>query len=322
MNDVAAPLAYFRTAGPAADPITRLGWGLGIVSLAVIAVIAVLLAWAIWRKRPHDATPDESGTLMPASGNAGRMWLLVGTGVSTVALLACAIWTLATLSAVAAPGTAARTTIDIRAFQFWWRVRYLDANGGVMLTTANEIHIPVGQPVRIRLTSGDVIHSFWVPALGGKMDAIPGQTNVTWLQGDRVGRFRGQCSEYCGVQHAHMALYVDVDSSAAFADWIEKQRRPAAAPQPAQLAGARVFMSNCAGCHSIQGTEAHGAFGPDLTHLMSRDSIAAGALPNGPAELRQWIAHTQAVKPGSAMPVVPLDAAELNEVLAYLAALH
>jgi cytochrome c oxidase subunit II len=324
MNEGAAPLAYFRTAGPAADPITRLGWGLALVSIAVIVIIAVLLMLAIWRKRPHGGSAAEGAgaALMPTRERAGLMWIFVGTGISVVVLFACAVWTLLTLSAIAAPAAAPHVVIDVRAFQFWWRVRYLDANGAVLLTTANEIHIPAGEPVRIQVTSGDVIHSFWVPALGGKMDAIPGQTNVTWMQGDRLGRYRGQCSEYCGAQHAHMALFVDVDSSPDFAHWIDTQRGPATAPPPQQAAGARVFMADCAGCHAVQGTEARGAFGPDLTHLMTRDSIAAGALPNGPAALKQWITQTQTVKPGSEMPVVPLSPSELDAVVGYLATLR
>ena len=131
-------------------------------------------------------------------------------------LFACAVLTLFTLAAVAKPAAAPRVVVEVQAFQFWWCIWYVDAAGNVLLTAANEIHIPVGEPVQFRLSSGDVIHSFWVPSLGGKMDVLPGQTNVTWLQGDHVGRYRGQCGEYCGAQHAHMTLYVDVEPPAAF----------------------------------------------------------------------------------------------------------
>lgn len=322
MNDSKAPLAYFHTAGPAADPVTRLGWGLAAVSIAVVIIIAVLLLLAIFRRRDRtDAKEGRLGArLMPLREKAGLMWIYVGTGISAVVLFASAVWTLSTLSAVATPAGTPRVTVEVQAFQFWWRVRYLDAKGAVMLTTANEIHIPVGEPVRFRLSSGDVIHSFWVPSLGGKMDVLPGQTNVTWLQGDKVDRYRGQCAEYCGAQHAHMALFVDVETPSAFARWVEHQREAAPAPPP-QPAGAGTFADKCGGCHMVRGTDAKGAIGPDLTHLMTRETIAAGTLPNQPSDLRRWITDTQTIKPGSEMPVVPLDAAELDAVVAYLATL-
>ncbi len=330
MNDSVAPLAYFHTAGPAADPVTRLGWGLGIVSVVVVVIIAVLLTLAIFRKRrspPGSGGQPAGESLMPLRERAGLRWIAIGTGVSTVVLFVCAVWTLFTLSAVATPAVEPKLLIEVRGYQFWWRVRYLDEHGTVLLTTANEIHIPQGEPVRFRLTSADVIHSFWVPALAGKMDAIPGQTNVTWMQGSKVGRYRGQCSEYCGVQHAHMGLFVNVDSPADFRTWFVAQRLAAAVPQQQQQqggapSGQRSFVENCAGCHAVQGTEARGALGPDLTHLMSRATIGAGVLPNSAADLRRWIAETQTVKPGSAMPVVPLDAAELDAVVAYLTTLR
>lgn len=323
MNDSAAPLAYFHTAGPAADPITRLGWGLAIVSIAVVVIIAVLLMMAIFRKRHRsNGAPEWVEGMAPSHEKSGLTWIVVGTGISTLILFGCAVWTLVTLSAVAAPSVAPRVVIEVQGYQFWWRVRYLDANGAVLLTTANEIHIPVGEPVRLRLSSGDVIHSFWVPALGGKMDALPGQTNVTWLQGSQVGRYRGQCGEYCGVQHAHMALFVNVDSAADFERWVDTQRRPASAIAQRDIASAKLFINSCAGCHAVQGTEARGALGPDLTHLMTRETIAAGALPNGASSLKHWIAETQTVKPGSDMPVVGLSESELNAIVAYLTTLR
>jgi cytochrome c oxidase subunit 2 len=322
MHDTVAPLSYFQTAGPAADPITRLGWGLAIVSIAVVVIIAVLLTLAIFRKRRQAADDPSGRQLMPEQERAGLTWIVVGTGISVVVLFACAVWTLFTLSAVAAPGAKPRLVVEVRAFQFWWRVRYLDEHGDVLLTTANEIHVPAGEPVRFLLSSGDVIHSFWVPALGGKMDVVPGQTNVTWLQGSQVGRYRGQCSEYCGAQHAHMALFVNVDSAADFSRWEANQRASAALSGPTFLAGAKTFDEKCSGCHAVQGTRANGALGPDLTHLMSRETIAAGMLANTPAGLKQWIGHTQAIKPGSEMPDVGLDTGELEAVVAYLTTLR
>lgn len=319
MTQISAPLAYFQTSGPAADPVTRLGWGLGIVSISVVVVIALLLLGAILRRRTG---PVDPAALMPVRQREGLRWIYLGTGISAMILFASAVWTLFTLAAVAAPGTAPRITVEVRAFQYWWRIRYLDANGAVLLTTANEIHIPVGEPVRFQLSSGDVIHSFWVPALAGKMDAVPGQTNVTWLQADRVGRYRGQCGEYCGAQHAHMALFVDAESPREFADWVARQRIGAAPTDISLREGRQVFLTKCAGCHAVRGTPADGALAPDLTHLMGRKTIGAGVLNNAPEDLRRWVAHTQIVKPGSEMPTVSLEARELEEVTSYLSTLQ
>ena len=322
MHDTVAPLAYFHTAGPAADPITRLGWGLAIISIAVVLIIAVLLTLAIFRTRRPGADDASATQLMPSQERAGLTWIVVGTGVSVVVLFASAVWTLLTLGAVAAPAVKPHVVIEVRAFQYWWRVRYLDEHGAVLLTTANEIHIPVGEPVRFQLSSGDVIHSFWIPALGGKMDVVPGQTNVTWLQGSRVGRYRGQCSEYCGAQHAHMAMFVNVDSAADFKRWETNQRTPAATSGPSLLAGAKTFEQRCSGCHAINGSGAAGALGPDLTHLMTRETIAAGMLPNTPSDLEQWIGHTQDIKSGSEMPDIGLEPTELDSVVSYLTTLR
>ena len=322
MNTSDTPLALLRTAGPAADPLTRLGWGLSAVSVAVVVIIAVLLVLAIVRKRSGTTQDVEEGAaLMPIRQREGLRWIYVGTGISVIVLFACAVWTLFTLAAVAAPASTPRVTVEVRGYQFWWRVRYLDAQGRVLATTANEIHVPVGEPVRFQLSSGDVIHSFWVPALAGKMDAIPGQTNVTWLQADRAGRYRGQCSEYCGAQHAHMALFVDAESPDDFDRWLAGQRGDATSG-PARADGAAIFRANCAGCHAVRGTAATGALAPDLTHLMTRKTIAAGALPNDPADLARWISHAQEVKPGNQMPSMALDPHDLSAVVEYLGSLR
>ena len=327
MNELKAPLTYLHTTGPAADPVTRLGWGLGLVSVAVVVIVTLLLIGAVWRRRhsSQDDTADAARGLMPVHEGKELRWVYVGTAISSVVLLACAAWTLSALAAIAVPAAAPGTVIEVRGFQYWWQVRYLDPKGNVMLTTANEIHLPQGQPVKVKLSSSDVIHSFWVPSLGGKMDAIPGQTNVTWLQGDQVGRFRGQCGEFCGAQHAHMGLYVSVDSPADYERWLQGQQQPASpvdAKEAMVAAGHQTFINQCAGCHAVRGTEAHGALGPDLTHLMTRQTLAAGTVPNQPAELRRWIEQPQQVKPGSAMPAVPLSADELNSVVTYLETLH
>ena len=309
-------MSYLRTFGPAGDPGTRLGWGLGIVSIIVTVVIAVLLLAAILRRR---APPVDPRALAVDRDEGGMSWLYIGVGVSTVVLVGCAVWTMFTVAAVAMPARAADLTLEVTAAQWWWGVRYKNAEPARIFTTANEIHIPVGQPVRIELTSHDVIHSFWIPQLGGKMDVIPGQTNAMWLQADQPGIYRGQCGEYCGAQHAHMAMYVVADTPEVYALWVRNQLRGAAAPatEPGRL-DEQVFVAHCAACHAVRGTEAGGILGPDLTHLMSRGTIAAGLLPNTPGNLAAWIADSQALKPGSRMPSLVLSGRDLSAVVTYL----
>jgi cytochrome c oxidase subunit 2 len=210
--------------------------------------------------------------------------------------------------------------IDVTAQRWWWDVRYQDPVPSRGFTTANEIHIPVGRPVQLTLRSADVIHSIWVPNLQGKKDLIPGQANTLDLQADRPGVFRGQCAEFCGFQHAHMALYVVAEPADQFALWQERQRRPA--PEPTteqQRKGRDVFMaSSCVLCHAINGTRAGGVSGPNLTHVASRLSLAAGTLPNSRGHRAGWIVDPQLRKPGSNMPPNLLRGDELQALLSYL----
>jgi cytochrome c oxidase subunit 2 len=312
----ASPMSYLRTFGPAGDPSTRLGHGLGIVSILVMLVIAVLLVAAIYRKRARPASARE---LTVSRDEGGLSWIYVGVGISTLVLIACAVWTMFTVAAVAMPAQAAELTLQVTASQWWWNVRYQNQDPSQVFDAPNEIHIPVGRPVRIELSSTDVIHSFWIPQLAGKMDVIPGQTNVTWLQADKPGTYRGQCGEYCGAQHAHMAMYVVADAPKDYAAWAERQRTAAsAAVAGALLHGQQTFVSNCGACHAVRGTGAGGILGPDLTHLKSRQTIAAGLLPNTPGNLSAWIANAQALKPGTRMPTMALSGPDLSAVVAYL----
>ena len=311
-------MSYLRTYGPAGDPATRLGHGLGIVSIVVMVVIAVLLVAALYRRRARPASARE---LTVARDEGGMSWIYIGVGVSTVVLIACAAWTMFTVAAVAMPAHAADLTLQVTASQWWWNVRYRNDDASQVFDAPNEIHIPVGRPVRIELSSTDVIHSFWIPKLAGKMDVIPGQTNVTWLQADAPGIYRGQCGEYCGVQHAHMAMYVVADSPRDYAAWADRQRA-AAAPAPALARGEQSFVSHCGACHTVRGTGAGGILGPDLTHLKSRQTIAAGLLPNTPGNLSAWIADAQALKPGTRMPTMALSGPDLSAVVAYLDTLN
>ena len=218
------------------------------------------------------------------------------------------------------PARTTRLTVDVIGHQWWWEVRYPAAG----VVTANEIHIPVRTRVDVIATTADVIHSFWVPELNRKIDMIPGHANRILLDADRTGQFRGQCSQFCGLQHANMSFAVDVQTSAAYRAWLTAEQRPGTAPaaQVAQ-AGRQVFMSSqCASCHTIAGTPARATVGPDLTHLGSRARLAAEEIRNTPRELAAWIRNPQAIKPGDRMPDLGLPPRQVDEVVAYLESLR
>ncbi|HEX7964161.1 MAG TPA: cytochrome c oxidase subunit II [Gammaproteobacteria bacterium] len=313
------PLAYLTTAGPAADPLTHLGWLMGGVSIAVIVIVALLLVWALARRRPG----GEAGRTLQRD-RGGLSFIYIGVGATVVVLGVCMGWNLAAIAKVRRPPRPAAFTVQVTAHQWWWEVEYPDgADPHRDFLTANEIHIPAGEPVRLELRSPDVIHSFWVPKLAGKMDVIPGQINVAWMQADRPGVYRGECSVLCGAQHAHMAFQVIADTPDGFKAWKESQLADAAPPAGIRLErGERVFDDKCAGCHTIRGGNAGGVVGPDLTHLMSRRTLAAGTLPNDPEHLKDWVSAPQRFKPGTQMPTVQLSAGELSELAAYLQTLH
>lgn len=314
-----SPMSYLRTFGPAGDPLTQLNWRLTAISIAVTVIIGLLLLLGIFRKRPPLA-PDAQGHLPLGRGRGGMQWIYIGTAITVVVLLLSMVWNTLTLAAVnAAPGKPAMT-IKVIAHQWWWELQY-SGDSNQFFTTANEIHIPVGQPVLFQLSSHDVIHSFWIPKLGGKTDVIPGQVNEAWLQADQAGLYRGQCTEYCGAQHAHMALHLVAQEQAAFDAWqhAQQQSAPAEPFKTQRVAkGAQAFAGHCAVCHTVRGNEAFGKLGPDLTHLMSRHMIGAGSLKNTETNLKAWILNPQAFKPGSRMPGIPLQTEELQAVVAYL----
>jgi cytochrome c oxidase subunit 2 len=308
------PLSYFDAIGPIGGPIAALGWGLTAISVAVCIVVAGLLCFAIWRKRANANT-----AIVPVDDRSSIRWIIAGVAISTGFLVISAVWTLTTVHAVGQPLGAAGVSIDVTGQEWWWGVRYRSPDPARQFTTANEIVIPVGVPVQISLTSRDVIHSFWVPKLGGKMDVIPPRTNVTWIQADTVGVYRGQCSEFCGLQHANMAFEVRAVSPADFQAWWDHQLEPVTTP--ADDPGLHTFMVRCAVCHSIRGTPAGGILGPDLSHFAGRSTIAAGLLPNTPANLAKWINNTQTIKPGAKMPELDMLASEISDVTNYLESL-
>ncbi|HEY8289895.1 MAG TPA: cytochrome c oxidase subunit II [Acetobacteraceae bacterium] len=315
------PMSYLHTFGPAGYPVTRLGWGLGLVACAVVVIIAVLLLGGIFRARRSTAEPASGLAVRRDAG--GMAWIYIGVGISILVLIVCMVWTLIVTAAISQPRTAPGLTVQVTASQWWWDLRYDNPQSSRIFTAANEIHIPVGQPVRFELNSADVIHSFWIPKLGGKTDVIPGQTNVTWLQADQPGLYRGQCAVFCGAEHARMALIVVAQTPADFRAWQARQIADASNPVTAQARdGEQLVQSHCAACHTIRGTPAGGHVGPDLTHLMSRQTLAAGVLPNTTGNLAAWIMRPQAIKPGSRMPDQMLSARQLAAVVTYLQTLQ
>jgi cytochrome c oxidase subunit 2 len=291
--------------GPEAAAIARLLWILVAGAALVLALVIILAVLAVRSPRPWLARPGAivaGGIVLPA--------------VVLTALLAYA--SVAVPRPFSTEPAAAR--IRVIGHQWWWEVRYLDERGAHDFAAANEIRIPAGRPVDIELESADVLHSFWVPALAGKLDLIPGRTNRLRIAADRAGIYRGQCAEYCGGPHALMGLHVVAEDPARFEAWRMAQRA-GAAQAPAR--GRTLFESHCSGCHTVRGTPAAGTLGPDLTHVGSRIALAAAALPNDDAGRARWIAAGQHVKPGNLMPqYAELPADDLAALAAYLAALR
>lgn len=283
------------------------------MSVVVVAVVTVLVFGGAFRRQ----------TELPAfveHFDTGLRWIVVGGMIVPAVILVMTLaFTIATENATAAPPRTATMTIEIIGHRWWWEVKY-SGDSARTFVTANEIHVPVGQPVRLELSSADVIHSFWIPQLAGKTDAIPGQRNIAWIQADEAGVYRGACTEYCGLQHSNMASFVVADAPEQFTRWVQVQRDSATTPSSADAAkGLAVFQrSTCATCHTIRGTGAFGRIGPDLTHVASRMTIAGGALENTRGNLAGWIANPQSIKPGSVMPTTPLRGVDLQRLLAYL----
>jgi cytochrome c oxidase subunit II len=301
--------------GTDAKNVASLAWLMFAIALVVFAGVLVLLLIATLRKRrglDHGIIinpPNERRTL--------TLVVLFGAVLPAVVLLVVMGLSVSLDNAEVSAQASSEPTIEVVGHQWWWEVRYPQQG----IVTANEIHIPVGQPVAIKLTSADVIHSFWVPQLHGKIDMIPGQTNTMTLEADQAGNYRGECAEYCGTQHAKMDFLVVAEDKQAYDTWLAGQAQ--AAPSPAEGSvekqGQQAFLgSSCTYCHTIRGTNASGQIGPDLTHIASRQTLGAGALPNTPGNLGGWITNAQAIKPGNLMPPMDLDPTQVQQILAYL----
>lgn len=300
-------------ASPEADLALRLSWLLFAGAAALFALVMALLLLAAL-----------GGTRIRAAIATTQAIVLGGIVLPVVvlsALLAYGLW----LAKAAAAPTGEAQDIEVQGERWWWRVTYRDPEA-VALASANEIRVAVGRPVRLRLTSQDVIHSFWVPALAGKVDLIPGRTNEVRFTPAKAGTYRGQCAEYCGGPHALMALRVVVMEPADHAAWLEAQRRPAAPPPQDDAGRARghaLFMAACIGCHAVRGTGAAGRLGPDLTHVASRGALAGEILPMSEESIRRWLVDNERLKPANLMPEYRhLAAADLDALAAYLAGLR
>jgi cytochrome c oxidase subunit 2 len=287
-------------------------------NLAIYLAVLALLAWALWHRRaPADVSEQAS---------AERKWTraLVGWSVFIAAVLTA----FTAYSFVQDRQLLAREPkplqVKIHAQQWWWEVEYPGSDPSQQVTTANELHLPLGRMASIELQSDNVIHSLWIPVLNGKTDLIPGRTTEMAVTPRRNGRFLGECAEFCGLQHAHMLIPVTVESPAAFAAWLDRQRAPAPAPTTlAAVRGKQLFEQGpCAMCHAIAGTDAGSHAGPDLTHIASRPTIGAGALPNDAAHLAAWLRDPQAAKPGTQMPDPRLRPDEISDLVAYLGTLR
>jgi cytochrome c oxidase subunit II len=311
------PLSYLSGYGTKATPVLALTWGLLVISIIVVVIVSVMVVWGVWRRGVGFAggiarVPVTSG---PRSG----IFVLTAVSISAVVLLGSLIWSVIVLADITGPNKEPALTIDVTGQQWWWKATYQNQDPARQLTVANEIHIPVGEPVRVRLMSEDVIHSFWVPALGGKTELIPGRTNITWLEANKPGVYVGQCTEFCGAQHAHMGFLVVAEPPADFQKWVDQQLQPAVAPSDKALKhGEQEFVFHCGMCHTVRGTAAGGVVAPDLTHVMSRQMLAANTLRNTPANLGGWIADPQSLKPGTKMPVLYLSGPQLNDIQSYI----
>ena len=313
-----APMSIFGAGGDGGRRISGLAWFMIVTAAVVYAITMAIMLVALSRNRRRDpATVDMS--------EPGTGFIVWGGGVMPVFVLtAVFIAGLAAMGRFPAAASARAPHFTIVGHQWWWQVNYDDPSTPGSFTTANELHVPVGETVRIRLVSADVIHSFWVPGLQGKIDLIPGDTNEIRIHAEKAGTYRGQCAEFCGMQHANMAFTVVADAPSRYAAWIAGQQSLAKEPMDSLTASGRELVTGgpCAMCHTVRGTNARGQVAPDLTHVGSRLTLAAGTLPNNLGTMEAWIANAQSLKPGTKMPTLTqFNGRELRAVASYLESL-
>ena len=306
--------------------IVHLWWIFFWVTLVIFALVAVCLFIAILRnirRGPDDAQLEIFAEPTQATETRGRNVVSVLVIITVLILFALLIADFVTGNAIYATPDPNALAIKITGHQWWWEVEYKDPQPSEIMTTANEIHVPIGKTVKMELQSADVIHSFWVPNIHGKKDLVPGHPATTWFTANRAGEFRGQCAEYCGEEHALMRLVFVAEPEEQFSSWLATQKKSPREPSTdPQRRGRDVFVSaQCVMCHTIQGTKARATLGPDLTHIASRKMIGAGELPNTRGYLAGWILNASALKPGVHMPPTQLSSDDLNALLDYLESL-
>jgi cytochrome c oxidase subunit II len=308
-----------RPAGPMSSRVESLWWFIFVIAVIVFVIVWVFLTGAAAKRRVHEQLPPDIHP-DPLREQRYVRRIIVATALSILILFAILGHTVVTGKYMYSLESKNPVSIQVFGHQWWWEVQYPNPDASLWVTTANEIHIPVGVPIVLQTGSKDVIHSFWAPNIQGKRDLIPGHSSAIWFQVDKEGTYRGQCAEFCGQQHAHMAFYIVAESKQKFQAWLDQQRKPAPDPANPTIAHGRdVFeKGTCIMCHTIRGTNAGSRVGPDLTHLASRISIGAGTLPNNPGSLGGWISDPQAIKPGVRMPPNPLPSQDLQALLAYL----
>jgi cytochrome c oxidase subunit II len=318
-DDNAVP-SIFQPHSTPADSIYHLSVFVLAITAAIFLVVCSLLAYAVVKFRSQAEGAEREPAQVYGSTQIELAWTIIPILIVVVLFLATA----RVIHAIQdAPKPATAVEVTAIGHQFWWEFRYPTLG----IVTANELHVPVSDPVHptptfLKLLSADTDHSFWVPQLAGKTDLIPNRVNEMWMDPHQTGTYLGQCAQYCGTQHAKMLLRVSVDSPEAFAAWVRDQKRTAD-QDTKEIAGRRVFETTaCMNCHAVGGTAATGRFGPDLTHLMSRSTIASGAAENTSENLRLWIENPDAIKPGSLMPAMKLSDADINALLRYLQTLR
>lgn len=310
---------YDTSTTPAAE-IAHLSVFVLLITGAIFVSVAGVLAYVVIRFRAHKNDEASEPPQIYGSTQIELAWTVIPVIIVVVLFLTTARIIFAVQDA---PKPKDALDVTVVGHQFWWEYRYPKLG----IVTANELHVPVSTaaeplPTYLKLLSADVDHSFWVPQLGGKTDLIPNHVNEMWVDPSHAGLYLGQCAQFCGMEHAKMLIRVYVDSPEQFAAWVKDQQQ-AAVEDPAVAAGRHVFESqSCSSCHTVRGTTAKGRFGPDLTHLMSRATLASGAAVNTPADLREWIKDPDAFKPGCLMPAMQLNDQQLNELVAYLTTLH
>ncbi len=308
-------------AGPAAGSIFGLTQFLVWTAAAVYLLVLVALAVAVLRPR---RSGEDRGDAAPETRR--RMTRIVGGAVAATTLILFVFlgFTYSTDRALAGIAEPDAMQIEVRGHQWWWDATYQDTVAANQLTTSNEIHVPVGRSILLKMTSADVIHSMWIPNLHGKKDLVPGHWTTTYFRADTPGVYRAQCAEFCGLQHAKMALMVVAESPENFRRWYASNLAGAHTPTDSTtLRGREVFLAaSCAMCHTIRGTSAASRVGPDLTHIGSRLTLAAGTLPNTRGHMAGWIANPQGIKPGTRMPANDLSPDDLQALVAYLESLR